>query len=295
MSLVNTPSHHILDGKRGIIFGVLDEQSLAWSVAHACVEEGAKIVLTNTSQAIALGKTEELGARLEAPVIPCDATDTEQIAALLDQATDFLGGKIDFILHSVAMSQNLRRHRDYDNLNYTYFHTTLDVSALSLHKLLQTCIKKDALASGGSVVTLSYIAADRHLSLYGDMSDAKALLESIVRNMGAVYAQKKGIRVNAVSQSPVPTRAEQQYREVDYFHTYTEQLSPLGLATAEDCGKLCVMLFSDYTRSITMQTIYNDGGFSQTLMTPHFIEFFRKGMESIEKDRITRLPEKDEN
>ncbi len=273
-------SHNLLQGKRGIIFGALDERSLAWKTALRCKAEGASFVLTNTRQALALGKTEELGKAVGSEVIACDATDTDDIRRLLEQSMSLLGGKLDFVLHSIAMSQNMRRHRAYDDLNYNYLQTTLDISAVSLHKILQECMKADALEEYASVVTLTYIASERFLSEYGDMSDAKALLESIVRNMGGIYGRKRHVRVNAISQSPVRTRAEQQYHEVDYFHTYAGQMAPLGLASAEDCAGLCAMLFSDYTRGVTMQTIYNDGGFSQTVMSHDFIEFFRKGMEN---------------
>ncbi|MBO4582150.1 MAG: SDR family oxidoreductase [Bacteroidales bacterium] len=280
--------HHLLKGKKGIVFGVIDSHSLAWQVACKCVQEGAEVVLTNTEQAMAIGQTRQLAQTLGAPVIPCDAVKMPEIESLLKESMRVFGGKIDFILHSVAMSQNMRRHKSYTDVNYAYYNTTMDVSAISLHKLLQACMKSDALNEYASVVTLSFIAASRFMETYGDMSDAKALLESIVRNMGGIYGQKKRVRINAISQSPVITRAGQGFKEVHYFHHFAEQMSPLGLASAEDCANLCVMMFSDYSRGITMQTLYNDGGFSQTVMSGKFIEFFRdtmEGLNTVNKDR----------
>lgn len=264
----------ILQGKRGIIFGVMDKNSLAWHVACKCKDEGASFVITNTEQAISLADTNRLAKELDCEVIACDATKIPDIENLLTEAQQILGGKIDFILHSVAMSQNLRRHREYPDSNYDYYNTTLDVSAISLHKILQTCIKTDALSTGASVVTLTYIASGRFMEGYGDMADAKALLESIVRNMGGIYGQLKKVRVNAVSQSPTHTRAEKCFSKVDYFHKYADKMAPLGRATATDCADLCVMLFSDYTKGLTMQTLYNDGGFSQTVLSGNFIDSF---------------------
>jgi len=269
-------SNNILSGKRGIIFGVLDSCSIAWEVAKRCKAEGADLVLTNTETALQLGETQNLAAQLQTSVIVCDASKIEDLESLMDNAEQLLGGKIDFILHAVAMSMNLRRHREYTNVNYSYFNQTIDISAISLHKLLQTCMKKNSLNQGASVVTLTYIASERFMEGYNDMADAKAMLESVVRNMGGIYGEKMGVRVNAISQSPIQTRAEHSFAQVEYFHDFAEQLAPLGRADAEDCANLCVMLFSDYTRKVTMQTIYNDGGFSRTLMTNKFIDYFRE-------------------
>lgn len=274
--IMETKSSNILLGKRGIIFGVVDTSSISWEVAKQCKAEGAHFVLTNTQAAIQLGEITKLSQELGVEVIACDVRNEEDIASLIDQAEQRLGGKLDFILHSVAMSMNLRRHKPYTDVNYNYYHTTLDISAISLHKLLQLCLKKDALAEHASVVALTYIASERFMEGYNDMADAKVLLESVVRNMGAEYGEKKGVRVNAISQSPIATRAEQVFDQVEYFHDFAEQLSPLGRASAKDCALLCVMLFSDYTRKVTMQTIYNDGGFGRTLMTNKFIDFFRE-------------------
>lgn len=267
---------NILKGKRGIIFGALDERSLAWHVALRCVSEGARIVLTNTESAITLGTIAELSEAHGLPLIACDATKPEEISALFTRAKELLGGQIDFILHAVAQSTNLRRHRSYDDVSYSYFHQTLDVSALSLHKILQTAMKTDAISEGGSVVALSYIASERYFYGYNDMSDAKAMLESIARQMGGLYGRKKGVRVNIVSQSPTPTKAGSSWKELEFFYRYSDHLSPLGNADADDCGDTCVALFSDLMRKVTMQTIYCDGGFGRTILTPELMEDYRR-------------------
>lgn len=265
----------ILTGKKGIIFGVLNEKSLAWAVAKQCVAEGASIVLTNTKTATKLGPILQLASSIQMPFVECDATQLEDIESLLTKSQELLGGKIDFILHAVAQSQNLRRRRTYNNTHYPYFQKTLDISAMSLHKLLQTAQQLDVLQECASILTLTYIASERSMYGYNDMADAKALLESIVRNFGRILGEQKKIRVNAISQSPVPTKAGSHWDEQAYFLNYSNQLAPLGNATAEDLANLCVVLFSDYTKRITMQTIYNDGGFSKTLLSPTFIETFR--------------------
>ncbi|MCQ2351073.1 MAG: SDR family oxidoreductase [Paludibacteraceae bacterium] len=257
----------------------MDKNSLAWHVAYQCKQEGAEFVITNTEQAISLAETNSAATELGCTVIACDATNVSDIENLLEKSQEILGGKIDFILHSVAMSQNLRRHRAYPDSNYEYYNITLDVSAVSLHKILQTCIKTDALAEGASVVTLSFIASERFMEGYGEMSDAKALLESIVRNMGGIYGQLRKVRINAISQSPTQTRAEKCFPETEYFHKYADKMAPLGRATATDCANLCVMLFSDYTKGLTMQTLYNDGGFSQTVLSGNFMDSFRNAFE----------------
>ena len=275
-----TEPKHILEGKRGIIFGVINENSLAWAVAKHCIDEGANLVITNTKAAAKLGSSENLAVSLKIPFIPCDATNEDDLENLLLQSQKLLGGKIDFVLHAVAQSLNLRRRKSYENLCYSYFQKTLDISALSFHKLLQTALRLDALESNASVLTITYIASERSMSGYNDMSDAKALLESIVRNFGRILGEQKQIRVNAISQSPVPTKAGSHWNEESYFLTYSDQLSPLGNATADDLADLCVVMFSDYTKRVTMQTIYNDGGFSKTLLTPSLINSFRKTIDT---------------
>ncbi len=257
----------LLKNKRGIIFGAVDERSIAWHVALACAEEGATFVLTNTEAACKIGNISQLVEAKGWTIIPCDATNVDELQKLFIMSMDILGGPVDFVLHSVAQSVNLRRHRTYENLNYEYFLKTIDISTLSLHKILQTGINMNAISESGSIVTLSYIASERYVEGYGDMGDAKAMLESVVRQLGATYGIKKKIRVNAISQSFIPTSASAQWDTRGHYKRYTESLSPLGNASAQDCADLSVVLFSDLTRKVTMQTIYNDGGLSHTLLT----------------------------
>ena len=265
----------ILTGKRGIIFGAIDERSIAWHVAVRCMAEGAQIVLTNTSQAIQLGTVQSMAESYQLPLIACDATNLDDLKTLFEQAQKLLDGKIDFVLHAVAQSMNLRRHKAYEEANYTYFQQTIDTSALSLHKLLHVALETDAIAEGGSVVALSYIASERFVQGYNDIADAKAMLESIARQMGAIYGQKKKVRVNIVSPSAIPTKAV-TWDEMERFYQYTDSLSPLGNADADDCAGTCVALFSDLMQRVTMQTIYCDGGFSRTVLTPPFMNDYRK-------------------
>ena len=273
----------LLAGKRGVIFGALDERSLAWHIALRCQAEGEQIVLSNTSAAIQLGTISQLAEAHQMPLIACDATKTEELAALWQQAQAQTGGKIDFVLHGVAQSVNLRRHKSYEELNYEYYKQTLDISAMSLHKMIRTAMEQDALAEGASVVALSYIASERYFLGYNDMGDAKALLESIARQLGAIYGQKKKVRINIVSQSPTRTKAGGQWKEIDFFYRYSDQLSPLGSASADDCADVCVALFSDLMRKVTMQTIYCDGGFGRTILTPELVEDYRR-MEDLEEE-----------
>ena len=266
----------VLAGKKGLIFGALDERSLAWHVAKRCIEEGAQVVLTNTGTAIQLGTIKTLTTVQRIPLIPCDATNIDDIRSLLVKAQELLGGKIDFVLHAVAQSMNLRRHKAYEEANYTYFQKTLDISALSLHKILSVALQTDAIAEGGSVVALSYIASERFFQGYNDMGDSKAMLESIARQMGAIYGRQKHVRVNVVSPSAIPTKAGSGWSEMPQFYRYANSLSPLGNADADDCADTCVALFSDLMRRVTMQTIYCDGGFSRTMLTPEFMDEYRK-------------------
>ncbi|HCS87425.1 MAG TPA: enoyl-ACP reductase [Bacteroidales bacterium] len=255
-------SHQLLAGKRGLIFGALNEQSIAWAVARKCNEEGAKIALTNTPVALRLGTLQTLAASIEAPVIAADATSIADLEALFTKTQEVLGGKIDFVLHAVAMSVNMRKGRPYEDLDYNWLNQTLDISAISFHKMLQTAYKSDALSEYGSVVALSYIAAQRTFPGYNDMADAKALLESIARNFGAIYGQKRHVRINTLSQSPTKTTAGSSIKGFQDGFDIAEKTAPLGNATADDCANMCVMLFSDYTRKVTMQNIFHDGGFS---------------------------------
>lgn len=254
--------HNLLKGKRGIIFGALDERSIAWKVAEKAVEEGAAITLTNAPIALRMGKINELSEKCRAEVIPADATVVEELETLLTKSMDTLGGKIDFMLHSIGMSPNVRKGRPYTDLSYEFLMKTIDISAVSLHKLLQSSMKLDALSEWGSVVTLSYIAAQRTFPGYNDMAEAKAMLESIVRSFGYHYGFSKKVRVNSVSQSPTVTTAGSGVPGFDKFYDYADRMSPLGNATSDECANYCVMMFSDLTRKVTMQNLFHDGGFS---------------------------------
>lgn len=272
-------AYNLLAGKRGIIFGALNELSIAWKVAERAVEEGAQVVLTNTAVSIRLGKTNQLGEQLGAPVVAADATSVEELEVLVDRALAHFGGKIDFVLHAVGMSPNVRKCIPYAELDYGNMMKTMDISALSFHKLLQTLYKRDAMADGGSVVALSYIAAQRAVEGYNDMADAKALLESITRSFGAIYGRKCGVRVNTVSQSPTNTTAGQGIAGMRPWFALADELSPLGNASAEECADYVVTLFSDLTRKVTMQNLYHDGGFSSTAISPSVLLAYERGKE----------------
>lgn len=265
-------SHHLLQGKKGIIFGALDERSMAWKVAERVVEEGASITLSNAPIAMRMGKINELAEACHAEVIPADATSLTDLENLFTRSTEKLGGKLDFVLHSIGMSPNVRKKIPYTDTNYDNFQKTLDISALSLHKVLQTAMKLDALNEWASVVALSYIAAQRTFPGYNDMAEAKALLESIARSFGYHYGSKKKVRVNTVSQSPTITTAGSGVQGFDAFYDYAEKMSPLGNASADDCANFCVALFSDLTRMVTMQNLFHDGGFSSTGVSQPVIE-----------------------
>lgn len=255
-------AQNLLKGKRGIIFGALDENSIAWKVALAAHEQGATFTLTNAPVALRLGEINKLAEITGAKVIPADATLVEDLEKLVAESQALLGGKLDFILHSVGMSPNVRKGKVYTDLNYEWLQKTLDISAISLHKVLQVCHKNDALNEWASVVALTYIAAQRAFPGYGDMADAKATLESIVRSFGYYYGNAKKVRVNSVSQSPTQTTAGSGIKGFGTFFDFAEKTSPLGNASAEDCANYCVTLFSDFTRMVTMQNLFHDGGFS---------------------------------
>lgn len=257
-------AHNLLQGKKGIIFGALDENSIAWKTAERCVQEGAEIVLTNAPIAMRMGEINKLAAACNAPVIPADATSLEDLNNLFTKSMEHFGGKIDFILHSIGMSVNVRKGKPYTDLDYDFFHKGLDVSALSLHRVLQTAYKLDALSEWGSVVALTYIAAQRIFPDYSDMADAKSLLESISRSFGYHYGIKSKVRINTISQSPTRTTAGSGVKGFNGFISYAEKMSPLGNATADQCADYTVTLFSDYTRMVTMQNLFHDGGFSFT-------------------------------
>ena len=255
-------TYNLLKGKKGIIFGALNEQSIAWKVAERAVEEGAEIVLTNTAMSIRLGSIDELAAKCNAPIIEADATSVEDLERLVDKTMEHFGGQFDFVLHSIGMSPNVRKGRPYQDLNYDFLSKTLDISAVSFHKLLQVLYAKNAVKEWGSVVALTYMAAQRTFVGYGDMADAKALLESIARSFGAIYGRDHKVRINTVSQSPTETTAGKGVKGMSGMLEFAESMSPLGNALAEDCANYVVTLFSDLTRKVTMQNLYHDGGFS---------------------------------
>jgi enoyl-[acyl-carrier protein] reductase I len=265
---------NLLKGKRGIIFGALNDQSIAWKVAQRCHEEGATFVLSNAPIAMRMGEINNLAAATGATVIPADATSVEDLANLVTQAQEILGGKIDFVLHSIGMSPNVRKGKHYTESDYKYYQQTMDVSAISLHKTLAELYKQDALSEWGSVVALTYIAAQRIFPDYNDMADAKSLLESITRSFGYHYGMKNKVRVNTISQSPTVTTAGQGIKGFTEFINFSEQMSPLGNASAIACADYCVSMFSDLTRYVTMQNLFHDGGFSNTGVTQQVIEKF---------------------
>jgi len=261
----------ILKGKTGIIFGALDENSIAWKVAEECSKAGAKFTLTNAPVAIRMGKIKALAEKCQSPLIAADATNTEDLENLFKETVDCFDGRIDFLLHSIGMSPNVRKKRAYTDLNYNFLQKTLDISAISFHKVLQTAWKLDAFNNWASIISLTYIAAQKTFPGYGDMADAKATLESITRSFGYYYGTKKKVRINSISQSPTQTTAGSGVSGFDTFFKYADKLSPLGNASALDCAKYCVSLFSDYTRMVTMQNLYHDGGFSSIGMSEAII------------------------
>lgn len=272
-------AYNLLEGKKGIIFGALNEKSIAWQVAQRAYEEGAEFVLTNTELSLRMGDTDQLAKQCNTIIVPADATSVSDIENLFDKTMERFGGKVDFILHSVAMSPNVRKKKPYDDLDYDFFSKTLDISALSFHKVLQVARKKDAINNWGSVVALSYIAAQRTLFEYNDMADAKAVLESIARSFGYIYGRDKKIRVNTVSQSPTPTTAGSGVKGFDGLMDFTERMSPLGNATALECADYCISLFSDLTRKVTMQNLFHDGGFSSMGMSEKAMHQYQKSFE----------------
>jgi len=275
-------AYNLLKGKTGIIFGALNEMSIAWKVAERAHEEGARIVLTNAPIAMRMGTINELAEKINAEVISADATSLEDIEHLVKGSMEILGGQVDFILHSIGMSPNVRKGIPYDALNYDYYHKTLDVSAFSLHKVLSTARKLDAIKEWGSVVALSYVAAQRTFAGYNDMADAKAILESIARSFGYMYGREKKIRINTVSQSPTPTTAGSGVSGFDKLEDFSDRMSPLGNASAGDCADYCITLFSDLTRKVTMQNLFHDGGFSSMGMSMRAIEQYEKSFKDCE-------------
>jgi enoyl-[acyl-carrier protein] reductase I len=266
-------ANNLLKGKKGIIFGALDEKSIAWRTALKCYEEGAQIVLTNAPVALRMGEINKLSEQCgNAPVIGADVTNMDDLKNLFTKSMEHFGGKIDFVLHSIGMGVNVRKGKHYTEMNYEWNQKTLDISSMSLHKVLRTAWDLDALNEWGSVVALTYIAAQRVFPDYNEMADAKSLLESVTRMFGYYYGEKKKVRVNTVSQSPTRTTAGSGVKGFDGFINYAEAMSPLGNASGEDCAGYCVMMFSDYTRMVTMQNLFHDGGFSFTGVTQAVIE-----------------------
>lgn len=261
-------SNNLLQGKRGVIFGALDDKSIAWKVAEHCVAQGANITLTNAPVALRFGQIQELGEKLNAEVIPADATNMEDLENLFSKSMEVLGGQLDFVLHAVGMSLNVRKKRPYTDLNHEWMHKTFDISAMSFHRMMQVLYKMDAIKDWGSIVGLTYIAAQRTFPDYNEMAESKSLLESIARSFGYHYGTHKNVRVNTISQSPTITTAGSGIKGFDQFFDYADKMSPLGNASPEACADYCVLMFSDLSRMVTMQNLYHDGGFSNMGMNP---------------------------
>lgn len=268
--------YNLLKGKRGIIFGALDENSIAWKTAERVHEEGGTFVLTNAPIAMRMGTINQLAEKTGSQIIPADATSIEDLENLVEKATEILGGKIDFVLHSIGMSVNVRKGNHYTNQNYEYTHKGWDVSAVSFHKVMQVLYKKDAMSEWGSIVALSYMAAQRVFPDYNDMADNKAYLESIARSFGYFFGKDKKVRVNTISQSPTPTTAGQGVKGFDGFISFADKMSPLGNASALDCANYTVAMFSDLTKKVTLQNLLHDGGFSNMGVSQEVMEAFTK-------------------
>lgn len=269
-------AYNLLKGKKGIIFGALDSKSIAWKVAELAHEEGAVFTLSNTPTALRFGELDELAAKTNSTVIAADATSVDDLTRVFEESMKVLGGKVDFVLHSIGMSLNVRKKRVYNDIDYNYLNKTLDISAISFHKMLQIAFKLDAINEWGSVLGLSYVAAQRTHYGYNDMADAKALLESIARSFGYIYGRDRRIRINTISQSPTMTTAGGGVKGIDGLMDFTNRMSPLGNATAEECASYCVTLFSDLTRKVTMQNLFHDGGFSSMGMSWKAMEMYNK-------------------
>jgi enoyl-[acyl-carrier protein] reductase I len=288
-------SYGLLKGKKGIVFGPLDESSIGWSIAQSAYREGAELAISNVAVALRVGRVRELAALCgDAPVIACDASSTEELDAGFKELVATMG-RVDFIVHSIGMSQNIRKGMPYDGVNYDWYLKTLDVSAISLHRIVSAALENDAINDGGSIVAMSYIASQRNFSEYRDMGDAKALLESIVRNYGARLAPR-GIRINTVSQSPTWTRAGSGIDNFDKMYEFADLVAPLGNASADECGDYVVTLLSDLTKKVTMQNLFHDGGFSAVGITLSMLELLHQGLadaDMVEKaglsDRVARL------
>ncbi len=272
-------SYNLLQGKRGIVFGALNENSIAWKVAERAVEEGAKITLSNTPVAVRMGQVDELSKKLNAEVIAADATRVEDLEVVFQTSMEVLDGPVDFVLHSIGMSPNVRKKRTYDDLDYSLLEKTLDISAISFHKMLQVAKKMNAIADYGSVVALTYVAAQRTLFGYNDMADAKAMLESIARSFGYIYGREHHVRINCISQSPTMTTAGSGIKGFDSLMDFSNRMSPLGNASADECADYCIAMFSDLTKKVTMQTLFHDGGFSSMGMSLRAMDQYEKSFD----------------
>jgi enoyl-[acyl-carrier protein] reductase I len=277
-------SNNLLKGKRGIIFGALNDMSIAWKVAERAVEEGAIITLTNTPVACRMGSVMELGKKLNAEIIPADATKIEDLEMVFTKSQEVLGGKIDFVLHSIGMSPNVRKKRTYDDLDYNLLTSTLDISAISFHKMIQVAKKMDAISEQGSILALTYVASARTFYGYNDMADAKSLLESIARSFGYIYGREKGVRINTISQSPTLTTAGSGIKGFDGLLDFSDKMSPLGNASAAECADYCMVMFSDLTRKVTMQNLYHDGGFSSMGMSLRAMNQYNKSFDEFKDE-----------
>ncbi len=267
-------AYNLLKGKRGIISGALNSSSIAWKVAEKAHAEGAIFTLTNAPIAMRMGEINGLAEATNSQIIAADATSVEDITNLFSKSTEILGGKIDFVLHSIGMSPNVRKGFHYTDLNYDFYHKSLDVSAMSLHKMLSVAKKMDTINEWGSVVALSYIAAQRTYPFYNDMAEAKAMLESIARSFGYHYGKSKKVRINTISQSPTKTTAGSGIKGFEDFYNYADMVSPLGNASAEECADYCITLFSDLTKMVTMQNLFHDGGYSNTGLSQEVMDKF---------------------
>lgn len=272
-------SYNLLKGKKGVIFGALNEHSIAWKVAERAIEEGATITLSNTPMAVRMGTVNNLAEKLHCEIIPADATSVEDLENVFKRSMEVLGGQIDFVLHSIGMSPNVRKRRTYDDLDYKMLDATLDISAVSFHKMIQSAKKLNAIADGGSILALTYVAAQRTFFGYNDMADAKALLESIARSFGYIYGREHNVRINTISQSPTMTTAGSGVKGMDRLFDFANRMSPLGNADAADCADYCIVMFSDLTRKVTMQNLYHDGGFSNVGMSLRAMTTYEKGLE----------------
>lgn len=272
-------AYNLLKGKKGIIFGALDENSIAWKVAEKAHEEGAEFVLTNAPIAMRMGALNRLAEKTNSQIIPADATSLEDLDNLFTQAMEILGGKVDFILHSIGMSVNVRKKKQYTDINYDWLTKGWDVSAVSFHKVMQVARQKDAVNEWGSILALSYVAAQRVFPDYNDMADNKAYLESIARSFGYWWGTEKNVRVNTISQSPTPTTAGTGVKGFDGFIAYADKMSPLGNADADECADYCITMFSDLTRKVTLQNLMHDGGFSNMGVSNMVMEQFMKEEE----------------